>query len=349
MLILLETELWPGLVREAKRCGVPVAVVNGRLSPRKFPNYKKYAFLLPPVFSWLSHVAAQEHIYRDRFAALGVPEGRISITGNMKYDGVLTEVPESLKMSLRETNGFDEQSEILIFGSTRPGDEELAAACWKALKDRYPRLRLIVAPRHHNRLEEGLAAFKGEEVVLRSERIADKENRTARVLFLDTMGELGSMYSLCRVAVIGGSFFAGVEGHNPVESAALGIPTIFGPFMGNFPDAAAMLLEAGGAFQVSTQEDFFIICLRRLLDNPEYARAIGESGRRVVLENQEPWLAPSTRLSLIFHEIERFPIALMQGRDKIYISRLCAVIPQPGFQQRRKGWLLKTPASDLGS
>ncbi|HOC70637.1 MAG: 3-deoxy-D-manno-octulosonic acid transferase [Candidatus Hydrogenedentes bacterium ADurb.Bin101] len=285
ILLLLETELWPGLVREARRRGVPVVVVNGRLSPRKLPKYKKYGQLMPPVFSWLDHVAAQEEVYRDRFAALGVPLDRISLTGNMKYDGVLMEVPEPVKAALREAMGYDEQSMVLIFGSTRPGDEVLAAACWKALKPDFPRLRLIVAPRHLNRLDEGLTAFKGESVTLRTEIRAGAGDKTAGVMMLDTLGELGVMYSLGNIAVIGGSFFPGVEGHNPLEPAGLGIPTVFGPFMGNFPDAAAMLLGAGGAFQVQSGDEL-IALIRSLLTRPESARMVGNIGRNVVIKNQ---------------------------------------------------------------
>lgn len=285
MLVLLETELWPGLVRESRRQNIPVVVVNGRISPRKFPNYKKYACILPPVFTWLSHVAAQEAVYRDRFVALGVSPDNITLTGNIKYDGVRTEVSECLKRSMREENGFDEGHDILVFGSTRPGDEVLAAECWQCLKDAYPNLCFIIAPRHLNRLKEGVAAFKGEQVTLRSEIKAGKNPAKTRVLFLDSLGELGSVYAISRVAVIGGSFFAGVEGHNPLEPAALGIPTVFGPYMGNFPDAAEMLLGADGAIQV-TAPGGLVPVLKRLLDDPEFGRTVGEAGRSVILNNQ---------------------------------------------------------------
>ncbi len=174
---------------------------------------------------------------------------------------------------------------VLIFGSTRPGDEVLAAACWKALKPDFPRLRLIVAPRHLNRLDEGLTAFKGESVTLRTEIRAGAGDKTAGVMMLDTLGELGVMYSLGNIAVIGGSFFPGVEGHNPLEPAGLGIPTVFGPFMGNFPDAAAMLLGAGGAFQVQSGDEL-IALIRSLLTRPESARMVGNIGRNVVIKNQ---------------------------------------------------------------
>lgn len=285
MLVLLETELWPNLVRETGRRNIPVLVVNGRISPRKFPSYRKYKAIMPPVFSWLTHVAAQDALYRERFTVLGVSEEKITITGNLKFDGAVTSSDPDKVTAMRHENGFGDSSTIIIFGSTRPGDEELAAACWKQLKDRYPELVLIVAPRHLHRMPEVLAPFKGESLVLRSEIKAGVGNKSARLMVLDTMGELSQVYALCQIAVIGGSFFAGVEGHNPLEPAALGIPTVFGPYMGNFQDAATLLIDAEGALQVAGP-DALLSALTTLLDDPVYGRHMGNAGRQAVLRNQ---------------------------------------------------------------
>lgn len=285
ILVLLETELWPNLIRETRRQNVPVIVVNGRISPGKFPKYRKYSWILPPVYSLLNHVAAQEEVYRHRFTALGVPEARVSITGNLKCDGVATEVSEDKRQALRKEYGFADTDRIVVFGSTRPGDEALAYSCWETLKQDYHDLKLVIAPRHLQRLEEGVGAFKGERIILRSAMLTGKRNPDARVMFLDTMGELAGMYSLCQVAVIGGSFFPGVEGHNPLEPAALGVPTLFGPYMGNFPDAASLLVAAGGAFQLSSSEELAPF-LKKLLDNPDLGIRTGQAGREAVIRNQ---------------------------------------------------------------
>ena len=264
---------------------MPVLILNGRISPRKFPKYLRYRHLLPPVYSLINHVGAQEEVYLHRFQALGIPGERITITGNLKFDGVATEVEKSHKDLIRLENGFSESDRILVFGSTRTGDETLAAACWNALKDDYPDLKVVVAPRHLQRVEEVVAAFSGTVLSRRSEIKSAGICGRGRVLVLDTMGELGGMYAVATIAVIGGSFYPGVEGHNPLESAALGVPTVFGSFMGNFPDAAALLTGAGGAVQASGPEEL-VALLKRLLDDVEYSRHIGECGRRAILRNQ---------------------------------------------------------------
>jgi len=284
-LIILETELWPNLIRETRRAGVPVLILNGRISPRKYPRYRRYRHFLPPVYPLISHVGVQDEVYLHRFAMLGVPKDRITITGNLKFDGVATAVDESRKDAIRLENGFRAGDRIIVFGSTRSGDETLASACWNALKEEYPDLKIVVAPRHLQRVEEVVAAFSGDTLSLRSAIKASGNGGQARILVLDTMGELGGMYAIATVAVIGGSFFPGVEGHNPLESAALGVPTVFGPFMGNFPDAAALLTSVGGAVQASGPEELIPV-LKRLLDDVEYSRLLGECGRQAILRNQ---------------------------------------------------------------
>lgn len=285
VLVILETELWPNLIRETRRAGVPVLIVNGRISPRKYPGYRRYRHVLPPVYSWINEVGVQEEVYRQRFTALGVPDDRTTITGNLKFDGVTMAVESGRKEAMRAENGFDPADRVLVFGSTRPGDEVLAASCWDTLKVAYPDLLLVVAPRHLQRLDEVLAAFANETVVLRSKIGEQGGVGEARILILDTMGELAGMYAIASIAVIGGSFYPGVEGHNPLESAALGVPTVFGPYMGNFPEAATLLCEAGGALRADSPADLTPL-LKRLLDDPEYGGRVGARGREAVLRNQ---------------------------------------------------------------
>lgn len=285
LLVLVETEVWPNMVRETRKKGISVVVVNGRLSPKKFPTYWRYRRLLPPVFSYLSHVGAQTQEYADKFAALGVQSGHISVTGNIKYNAVITDVSSEKRAAVRHQNGFSKKDRLILFGSTRPGDEAFAAQCWQALKGNYPDLRLIIAPRHMQRLEEALKPFEGEPVLRRSEVLKGRKDWHARVFFLDTLGELTDFYAASTLAVVGGSFFPGVEGHNPLEPAALGIPTLFGKYMGNFPDASAMLLAAGGAIQVNHPEELSD-ALKHLLDHPSDCDRISARGRKAILNNQ---------------------------------------------------------------
>jgi len=283
-LVIVETELWPNLIRETRRRGAPVIVVNGRISDKHYPRYQRWRRFFSEALRHVTAIGAQNDTYAQRFAAIGAAPEIIHVTGNTKFDGVTTAIDAKVRSRLRLENGFPPDQPILIFGSTRPGDEALAAACWRALCKDLPGLRLIVAPRHSERLPEALAAFS-EPVLRRSEVKEGRSPAGERVFLLDTVGELVSFYAISSVAVIGGSFYPGVNGHNPLEPAALGVPTVFGPYMSNFTDPARALLAARGAIQVSRPEEL-CAALRSLLTDPAEQRRLGTRARKAVLDNQ---------------------------------------------------------------
>lgn len=283
--VLVETEIWPNLIREAHRENIPVLLMNGRLSDKHFPRYARIRPFLRTVFARITTAAVQNDEYAQRFIHLGVRPDAVHVTGSTKFDAVGPPINAETQSRIRQEIGFPPGDPIIVFGSTRPGDEALAANCWRRLRDTVPRLRLIVAPRHLDRLDEATAPFNDEPILHCSRLRAGGVTQGQRILLLDTVGELNSFYSLATIAVIGGSFFPGVNGHNPLEPAALGIPTVFGPFMRNFIDPARVLLEAHGALQAGSPEDLPAL-LEQLLANPERRRALGERARQAVRNNQ---------------------------------------------------------------
>ncbi|MFO7975695.1 MAG: 3-deoxy-D-manno-octulosonic acid transferase [Candidatus Hydrogenedentota bacterium] len=283
LLILLETEVWPNVVRLSHHERVPAAIVNGRISDKHFARYRRLARLWRPVFASLSAACVQNDEYAERMRVLGAREAAVHVTGNTKFEGVRTEFPEAEIEALREQTGIPTEGRVLVFGSMRAGDEMLAAECWAGLNARYPDLRLVVVPRHLERVSEVCAAFD-EPLLLRSETKAGRSLSGERVVVVDVMGELVAFYAMASVAVIGGSFYPGVEGHNPLEPAALGVPTVFGPYMRNFIDPAKALLENGGAVQ--TDAEHLQETLATLLSDPETREHLGAKGRQAVLENQ---------------------------------------------------------------
>ena len=285
ILVIIETELWPNLIRESNRNGIPVVIVNARLSPKRFPRYMRYRGVLPPVYDHLRFVAAQDDIYAERFRMLGILPEKIAVTGNMKNDAELTEICSEERDMVRRENGFSKNDDLVIFGSTRPGDEQLAASCWRQLKNEFPSLGVIIAPRHIQRIEEALLPFMDEQISKRTAIKKGIHNWHARIFYLDTLGELTRFYGLSTIAVIGGSFFPGVEGHNPLESAALGVPTVFGPYMGNFSEAATMLLNAEGAFQIKNPDELLPL-IRTLLLDPVLRERVARKGRKAVLNSR---------------------------------------------------------------
>lgn len=284
MLVLIETEIWPNLQREAERAGIPVVLVNGRLSAKHFQRYQRATGLFAPAFARLTVAAMQDETTRDRIVALGARPDHVCITGNMKFDAVATTIDASTRSRLRAQHGIPAEAPILLFGSTRPGDEAIAAACWKSLRDEFPLLHLMIAPRHLDRVEDALAPFS--EAVLRRSTLAKGALPAGqRVHCIDTHGELVNLYATASIAVVGGSFSDDIQGHNPLEPAALGIPTFFGPHMQNFPDPAAALLGVQGAIQVDGPGEL-LPQLRRLLEDPAERRHMGTRARKAVLERQ---------------------------------------------------------------
>lgn len=283
-LVLLETELWPNVLRETARRGIPVILINGRISDKHLGRYRRFRGFYRKVLANMTAIGAQNELHAGRFAELGADPACIHVTGNTKFDGVITAVDPKTRARTRAENGFTADCPILIFGSTRPGDEVLAAKCWTVLRRTFPKLRLIVAPRHTDRLNDAMAAFD-EPVIRRSDIRNGVRASGERVMILDTVGELVAFYAIATVAVIGGSFYPGVNGHNPLEPAALGVPTLFGPYMSNFPDPARVLLQARGAVEVAAPEE---LCgrLMALLEDPAEQRQVGTRGRKAVLDHQ---------------------------------------------------------------
>ncbi|MCC6699371.1 MAG: 3-deoxy-D-manno-octulosonic acid transferase [Candidatus Hydrogenedentes bacterium] len=284
ILVLVETEIWPNTIRIAHEQGIPVVLVNARISDKHYPRYLRWRSLFQPAFSRIAAAGAQSDTHAERLISLGVPAGAVTVTGNTKFDGVTTHVDPALQDALKRETGLLRRSPIVVFGSTRPGDEQLAATVWESLKRAWPDAGLVVAPRHIQRTPEIVRHFS-EPVQLRSRCKDAPPSTDARVLVLDTLGELVPFYSLADVAVVGGSFYPGVNGHNPLEPAALGVATVFGPYMSNFADPARVLTGCGGATQVSGPDALERALLDLLADAGRRTRLARSAGEAITLNH----------------------------------------------------------------
>ncbi len=285
-LILIETELWPNVLHKAHQHQVPVLIINGRLSEKNFGKYEKRKGFFKRYLAPIQLAAMQTQLDADRILQLGVKKESIELTGNVKFDGADLSADESKAHQLREELGIQPDTPLLVVGSTRPGEEALIESVWRRFKQENPDCCLIVAPRHIKRLNEATEPFGGykkhyRSQMAQSEHIIGPED----ILFLDTLGELKLLYSLATVAVMGGSFNESVQGHNPIEPAALGIPTVFGPHMKNFLQPASILTECGGARQVNDSEELLVVLLE-LFNNAELRQSMGKKGQQAVRDNQ---------------------------------------------------------------
>ncbi len=253
-LVLMDSELWPNLVRITADAGVPVSLVNGRLSARSCRGYRLVRPVFRRVLSRFSLLGAQTEQDAVRLRALGAPVDRVRVTGSLKFD--LTPEAAAPEGGLREVlarAGVDGSGPVIVAGSTWPGEERELAAMYPRLAARVPGLKLVLVPRHAERADEverELAAL-GVRVARRS-RLGQGGGAVepAAVVLVDTTGELMQAYALADVVFVGKSLTEH-GGQNPIEPAMLGRATVFGPYMENFPGVADELVAAGGARQVA--------------------------------------------------------------------------------------------------
>lgn len=229
--ISIETEIWPNLFHILKGQGIPVLIMNGRISDKSFRGYKRIRFFIKRIFDYVDLFCMQEEVYKDRIKALGVPQERISVTGSFKFDIKINDYRGKWVRYLR--------GPIILAGSTHDKEEEIILDSFERLKEEFGGMTLIIAPRHPERFSEveGILKKKGISYIKRSEMEMsdiDEMINSFSVILIDVLGELASLYSICDIAIIGGSF-SGRGGHNPLEPAFWGKPIVCGNDMSNFP------------------------------------------------------------------------------------------------------------------
>jgi 3-deoxy-D-manno-octulosonic-acid transferase len=252
LVVLAETEFWPNVLRLAKRSGAKVAVVNARVSDRSLPGYRRNAWLIRPALRNVDLFLAQTEEDAGRLRAIGAPDDRVQVSGNLKYDVRAVEAPgvEAIRRTLREVP----REEIIVAGSTVAGsgvegEEELLLVAFREVLTRYPRAVLILAPRHPERFPAvaSLLQASGIPWVRRSDR---PSTFSGGVLLLDSMGELAAAYGLGAIAFVGGSL-APRGGHNILEPARHGAAVLCGPHTENFRELVADFERAGAVRVVS--------------------------------------------------------------------------------------------------
>ncbi len=280
--IVVETELWPNLVDQCARAGVPVLLANARLSARSARGYAKFSALTVPMLQQLSLVAAQGQADADRFIALGMPTARVEVTGSIKFDLQPDSAQVQAGQQLRTQLGPNRP--VLIGASTHAGEDEILLHAWQQLSLKVPELALILVPRHPERFDQVAVLCRSfsQHLVRRSAgQVPDSETQ---ILLGDTMGELMLFYASSDMAVVGGSF-SGTGGHNPLEPAALGLPVVMGPDCFNFQAITDALADAGGLSKVESA-DALTPCLESLLADEPQRKAQGQKAAAFVAANR---------------------------------------------------------------
>jgi 3-deoxy-D-manno-octulosonic-acid transferase len=304
LLVLVETEFWPNLLRGCYRRRIPVAVVNARISDRSWPRYRRLRWLWRPFLSRLDRVLAQSETDATRLKAIGCRPERVAVAGNLKFDVRAAEEAEATRELKRLAAGL----RLVVAGSTLEGEEAALLEAWPRLLAADAQLALVLAPRHPERFGAVAALLdrSGAAWVRRSDwrmeepgfgtagrlepvemakppqfsqaKPLQQQLRPGQIVLLDSIGELASVYSLASVAFVGGSLIP-AGGHNPLEPAQFGVPIVMGPHYANFRAITEDLL-AHQALCITTKEEL-AATLTSLLGNPAEAEAMGERARRV--------------------------------------------------------------------
>lgn len=299
-LVLVELELWPNLLARAEREGVPVMVINGRLSDRSF---RRYHLILPIVRSMLRKVrliAAQSEAYAERFRELGARESQVFVSGNIKFDGAFNPAHAENGKAFFRHFGLQEGEVIWVAGSTQPEEDSLVLDVYDELRGQHPNLRLVLVPRHLVNVASIVAKLESRRIPFLSRsktldgQIPSQLRNASPVLVVDVMGELAGWWSLAHLAYVGGSM-GKRGGQNMIEPSAHGAAVSFGPRTENFRDVVSMLLDSDAARVIGNRQELFDF-VAEALENLPAALEMGERARAIVEGQQGATLR--TRLQL---------------------------------------------------
>jgi 3-deoxy-D-manno-octulosonic-acid transferase len=278
LLVLEYTEIWPNLIRAARKAGVRIALTNGRFAPEKLSRYRTFFRVVGKPLRSITLFLMRSDEEAERALQLGAPPDRVWVTGNTKFDALVLDRPRGDDEALRSALALDPGQPVFIAGSTHDGEEELLVEVYRKLRADFPGLQMVVAPRYVERAGKivSIAQEAGLTARLRS---AGAPGGPAQVVVLDTIGELAAAYRLATLAFVGGSFVRR-GGQNVLEPAGQGKPVLFGPHMQSFKDSVQVLVGRGG-LQVATPEQLLKVA-RELLSRPDEILRLGAMAREAV-------------------------------------------------------------------
>ena len=292
--ILFETELWPNLIHACRQQGVPVAVVNGRLSPRAFKRYQRLRPLMASTLAEISWLAAKSSADADRFNDLGCSTEITRIVGSLKFEMASQNKAQGEGEHLLQKW---EERPVWVAGSTREGEEALLLNAHRQLLQKYPDALLVLVPRHPQRFDDVARLCLTGDWTLSRRSQKQPVTKQTQIYLGDTLGELAMLYAAGHVAFVGGSLVP-LGGHNVLEPASLGRPVLSGPSIENFDDVAEPL-QAAGTLTLVDSPEALADAVADYFANPERAQQAGRAGRAVI-ETQKGALARTlTGLALL--------------------------------------------------
>jgi 3-deoxy-D-manno-octulosonic-acid transferase len=283
--ILIETDIWPGIIDYLRRKGIKSILVNGRVSPRTFKSYSRFTFIARKIFESFDLCLMDSDLDSKRLLAVGIePPDKVKTVGNIKFDRQWTPMDREEHQKWLRLLNIEPESLVWVAGSVHPGEEEVLLDVFKKLRPFSGGLRLILAPRAMDQSNDilRLAQAKGLNTVLKTE--LSKNGGPYDVLILNTLGELGRVYGLGIVSFVGGSLEP-YGGHNLLEPASFGCPVLFGPHTEDFALMSELLIEAGGGRRVRNEKELFG-AMKVILTDVETRIRMGRDAKEFVAKNR---------------------------------------------------------------
>jgi 3-deoxy-D-manno-octulosonic-acid transferase len=289
LLVLTELEIWPNLIAAAREQGVKVAIINGRLSKRSFQGYSRLRWFISTVLRSIDLIAAQNEEYAERFFALGARGEAVAITGSIKFDGARTRRDAPEVQRLQALAGIADGDVVFLAGSTQEPEESIALSVFIRLVEEFPKLKLVLVPRHPERFEDvaSLLESSGLPWARRSKLPpvpCPPSPVPPRILLVDAVGELGHWWGAAQIGFVGGSLTRR-GGQNMIEPAAYGAAVSFGPNTWNFRDIVGQLLGREAAVVVRNRQELEAF-VRRCLTDTAYVAQLGQRAQELVVQQQ---------------------------------------------------------------
>ena len=283
LVCITEVELWPNLLNKCAQRQLPVCVVNARMTDKSARSYRKISGLFTPMLHQVTKVCAQGQRDADAYLRLGLAPDKLVLTHNVKFDQVSdVAVPETIRELFNSVKALGKQ--VLIAGSTHQGEETFWIDIFKQLQADFPKILLIIVPRHPQRFAKVESEIQASELTYIKWAERDKLDAQTQVILVDAMGVLTPLYHSADIAFVGGSI-ADKGGHNALEPSSMGVPVIMGTYTYNNPVICDTLIKAGGLSIVEDSAGALQLC-QKWLSDPELAKHAGRCGHAVIIENQ---------------------------------------------------------------
>ena len=281
LIIIVETEIWPGLLKISADKKIPVVLINGRISPSSYPKYRRLRFFVRRFLALFSAITMRNQFEAQRIISMGASKQKVTIVGSMKFDLAYTMSKNINPSEIKNKYHIPENKQVIVFGSIHPGEEAPIAEIAEKILQQFKNTLIIIVPRYLDKTEIYTILAAKNMAYSRKSRLVSNESFS--VLVVDTYGELNNFYSICDISFVGASLVPW-GGQNPIEPTAFKKPVLFGKYNWHFLEEWRLIKEAGGGIEVDSFEDLYREIVR-LLGDPCLAQAIGQKGYKTLVEN----------------------------------------------------------------